>query len=192
MRTLIQVVEGLVDADADALLVAPVDGAGRFLNGGPAPLGGHNAQEISRLKLGLRTLAVYDDRGPVMVLDGWALVRQFGADLDLTGADLRGADLAKADLRGACLDGADLTGANLKRANAMAVTATRAVFDGADLRASNLRDVSLLECSFARADLSSVDFRGASVTRSGFLNADLTASFWEGTEPHDCFDFQRR
>lgn len=183
------------------LHLAPLDNVGRFVDGRsawcgvnslePTPLGGASGAELSHHGLGIRSLAVFHGHELLGFADGWALLREHGTELDLTGTDLRGAGLSKVDLSGAVLNDVDFTGADMSGSSMARAKASGTLFVATNLRAANLRDIEATECSFSRANLASSDFRGAKVKHCGFIGADLTASFWGETEPYECYDYKR-
>lgn len=199
MKSLAEVVGELTDAGDASLWLAPLSRENRFADGTSLsrtqgspeglPPGGRNADEISRLGLGLGTLAVFHGTACIGFVDGWDVLRTYGRDVDLSSADLRGADLAKADLRGCKLTGTDFSRADLSRANLMGATASQTLFIGANLHAANLRDIQAEASSFVRASLLSVDFRGARVERCGFLHAETDGVFTENMEVVEAYDF---
>jgi hypothetical protein len=193
---------------SDRHLLMPLNGAGVsrsgveiLAHGGDTPLDldvmggevGDSAAAVSRLGLGLRSLAVLRQQPGsrqcrlVGLVDGWRLIRNAPAALDLAGADLSGAQLHAAGLAGSELAGAVLTGADLSRADLFGVSASRACFAGADLGSSNLGGLTGELIDFRRANLVNADLKGARIIRSTFLNASLEYSFREGAMFPDCF-----
>ncbi|PFG49689.1 pentapeptide repeat protein [Amycolatopsis sulphurea] len=141
----------------------------------------------------LRTLVLTRlDPIDLWVVDGWALIREQGVELDLSGACLRGAtltgarlsdtDLAEADLRGADLEKADLSRARLVGANLSGSILYRAGLAGADLTEADLRRTDLRHADLRDATCTHTAFRGADLWDAYMWDVDLSTAFTEGTD----------
>jgi uncharacterized protein YjbI with pentapeptide repeats len=126
------------------------------------------------------------------IIDGWSLIRSYGAGVDLRGVDLRGADLRGARLGGGNLGGADLRGADLEKADLADARLVATDLAGATLFSASLRGADLTEAELRRADLRHADLRRATCVRTALRGADLwgaylwdvdlSSAFTEGTE----------
>jgi uncharacterized protein YjbI with pentapeptide repeats len=196
---LIPLTGSLLTVEGEDLLTGRLGGAVEPL-AGPVQVA-RTAAEISAIGAGMRTLAMVRTAAVspggvapsgaevevLTVVDGWNVVRTFGAGLDLRGADLAGAtlagaDLQAADLREADLRGADLTGANMGDAR----------LEGADLRGACLARASLIgvradTADLRRTDLTNGDLKGAVLHRVALRGAELWAVFAEGARLEDAY-----
>jgi len=112
----------------------------------------------------------------VDVIDGTQLLKERGANADLSSADLSSANLRLADLRLADLSLADLRLANLSLANLRSADLRSANLRSADLRSANLSSADLSLADLSLADLSSANLRSANLSSANLRSANLSSA----------------
>ena len=110
--------------------------------------------------------------------------KDYGIEVDLSGADLReihlievnlsGADLSGADLSGAFLIGANLSEANLSGANLSGAFLIEAFLSEANLSGANLIEADLSEANLSGANLIEANLSGAFLSEANALNTNFT------------------
>ncbi|MGL5827613.1 MAG: pentapeptide repeat-containing protein [Nocardioides sp.] len=180
-----------VSKDPDSFALAPLDGMLLGPNGFdllqqslPLELTASSASAISACGLGLRSLALVEKRGGVGVchsfVDGWILIRRFGAGMDLGDADLRGARLEGASLSGACLVSANLSGCHLEGADLSQADLTGSDLSGSSLRRANLAGANLTQADMRRVDLRHSELKGAVCTGTALRGSDFWSAYvWD-------------
>jgi uncharacterized protein YjbI with pentapeptide repeats len=128
----------------------------------------------------------------VTIFDGYNLIKKYGENLDLSGANLRGAQLRGAKLQGANLFDADLRGACLERADLKEACLMDANLEGADLSYANINGANLENADMRRANLKYSDarksvwkgaaLRGAELWGAYFSNVDLNNAYTDGVD----------
>ena len=131
----------------------------------------------------------------VALVDGERLIREYGRDADLIGANLIGANLVDANLQGANLRDAnlqsadlqyaDLQYADLRCAKLQCADLQYADLQGADLQGANLRDANLRGANLQSVNLRSAGLRGAILRCADLRGADLRGADLQGADLSD-------
>ena len=151
-----------------------------------------NQEQVDRLKSNVEFWNAWRKKnwGIQIDLSGANLsgINLFGANLsgvnlfrsNLSGADLIGVNLTGADLDEADLSVADLSGANLSKANLSGANLRRAILFEANLRGANLQRVDLTRANLSEANLRNVDLSGVDLREFDLSKADLNGANLSG------------
>lgn len=120
-------------------------------------------------------------------VDGWALLRETGAGLDLRGANLAGGLLTGANFSGSDLTEANLSRAELTKSDFTGAELVGANLSGATLMSATLMNANLTEADLTRCDLRHSDMRGTRCARTAFRGADLWNAYIWNTNLNEAF-----